>query len=452
MKHLPVTLLLLLIAAATVLAEDHTIYFEGDYSTPQEITETCLGCHEDAGTDILKTRHWNWQGEPFQAENGETVQLGKQNLINNYCIAVTSNWPRCTSCHISYGWADDSFDFSDPKNIDCLVCHDGTGTYRKIPTGAGMPVSTVNLADVAGHVGKPTRRNCGICHFDGGGGSGVKHGDLDESLYDATRDLDVHMGGVDMQCVDCHETVNHKIGGASHGSMATGANLISCTNCHEGEIHSKKKLNDHMASVACETCHAPLFARGTPTKTWWDWSKAGEDREVTEDENGKPTYDKKKGEFRWGKDIMPEYVWFNGSMDVYLPGESIGEGVLSLNHPKGGIQDPGAKITPFKVMRGKQPYDPETGMLIVPHLYGPEGYWKTFDWNRAAEIGMQAAGLEYSGNVDFVETEMYWPINHMIAPKEKALKCTECHGRGDRLDWKALGYEGDPMKTGGRSK
>jgi hypothetical protein len=24
----------------------------------------------------------------------------------------------------------------------------------------------------------------GICHFDGGGGTGVKHGDLDDSLYD----------------------------------------------------------------------------------------------------------------------------------------------------------------------------------------------------------------------------------------------------------------------------
>ena len=44
-------------------------------------------------------------------------------------------------------------------------------------------------------VGLPTRDNCGKCHFDGGGGNNVKHGDLDESLYFPQKDLDVHMGG-----------------------------------------------------------------------------------------------------------------------------------------------------------------------------------------------------------------------------------------------------------------
>ena len=27
-----------------------------------------------------------------------------------------------------------------------------------------------------------------------------------------------------------------------------------------------------------------------------------------------------------------------------------------------------------------------------------------------------------------------WPITHMVAPKEKALACNECHARGGRLD------------------
>jgi len=40
---------------------------------------------------------------------------------------------------------------------------------------------------------------------------------------------------------------------------------------------------------------------------------------------------------------------------------------------------------------------------------------------------------------------MLWPLNHMVAPKENALKCTDCHGEKSRLDWKALGYQkGDP--------
>ena len=60
--------------------------------------------------------------------------------------------------------------------------------------------------------------------------------------------------------------------------------------------------------------------------------------------------------------------------------------------------------------------------------------------------GMAAAGLEFSGEYGFAETESWWKINHMVAPKEKAIKCVGCHakdGRG-RLDWQALGYKGDP--------
>ena len=47
---------------------------------------------------------------------------------------------------------------------------------------------------------------------------------------------------------------------------------------------------------------------------------------------------------------------------------------------------------------------------------------------------MKEIGLPYSGHYAFARTEMYWPVNHMIAPKEKAVTCTECHARtGGRL-------------------
>lgn len=55
------------------------------------------------------------------------------------------NWARCTSCHIRYGWKDASFDFKNGENIDYLVCHEQTGTYKKIPTGAGMSDEKVDL-------------------------------------------------------------------------------------------------------------------------------------------------------------------------------------------------------------------------------------------------------------------------------------------------------------------
>jgi len=75
-------------------------------------------------------------------------------------------------------------------------------------------------------------------------------------------------------------------------------------------------------------------------------------------------------------------------------------------------------------------------------------YNQRFDWTSAAEAGMKASGLPFSGKVDFKETEMYWAINHMVSPADEALGCLDCHGDSGRLDWAKLGYQGDPMRTG----
>ena len=88
----------------------------------------------------------------------------------------------------------------------------------------------------------------------------------------------------------------------------------------------------------------------------------------------------------------------------------------------------------------------------MPKLFGDGGYWQTLSWNSAAKLGMESVGLEFSGNHDFVETEMYWPINHMVVSAEESLSCTSCHGkRGKkRLNWEKLGYKSDPLKSGSR--
>ncbi|MCP5061481.1 MAG: cytochrome C, partial [Ignavibacteriae bacterium] len=101
---------------------------------------------------------------------------------------------------------------------------------------------------------------------------------------------------------------------------------------------------------------------------------------------------------------------------------------------------------------GKQIYDSGNNYLVVPKLFGKGGYWKTFDWNAASELGMKSVDLAYSGKFDFIETEMYWPINHMVVGGDQALSCTACHGKKGtkRLDWTKLGYDGDPLKSGSR--
>jgi len=92
-------------------------------------------------------------------------------------------------------------------------------------------------------------------------------------------------------------------------------------------------------------------------------------------------------------------------------------------------------------MRGKQPYDTVNNSFLVSHLFGKDdaAYWKSFDWNKALRAGMaeaKAVGqteMDFSGKFDFVETRMYWPLTHMVAPKEDALACNECHSKDGRL-------------------
>ena len=458
-------LLLVTLAALPAVAMqfiDDQADLEGPFPDGPSVTAACLDCHDDVAHDFMKTSHWTWQ--PMQDVVGKgQVPLGKKNTVNNFCVAVDSNWPRCTSCHAGYGWKDADFDFSDPEKVDCLICHDQTGKYRKFPTGAGHPTyepkewqgkiwEPVDLAGIARAVGMPSRANCGACHFTGGGGNNVKHGDLEKALLKPAISLDVHMSpdGQDFSCQECHTTDAHDIAGNAMFVSPGGFNHLECTSCHDEDLHAKKILNWHGKSLACQTCHIPEFARANPTKMWWDWSTAGTKGENVKDQWGMDTWLKKKGTFKWDKNVEPTYAWYAGKSGQYLLGDHIvADGITRLNWPEGNREDPRAKIYPFKVMRGKQPYDKQRNVIVVPKLFGKGGFWKSFDWADASAKGMAAAGQEFSGEVGFAETESWWKINHMVAPGEMALKCANCHGPGGRMDWEALGYESDPeQKTG----
>lgn len=369
-------------------------------------------------------------------------------------MAVTSNWCRCTSCHAGYGWKDASFDFSDPSGIDCLVCHDRTGDYAKTPTACGMEKPGLDLVKVAQSVGLPTRANCGACHFYGGGGDGVKHGDLDSTMKAPPGSHDVHMGGQDFTCQDCHQTTRHKIAGSST-TCSVSEGRVACTDCHDERPHAEdhpllRKLNDHGKSIACQTCHIPTFAKARPTLMFWDWSNAGkEGLKLPRDPYFISAYDKKRGILIKRQNVRPAYAWYNGRHRRYLAGDPlILKGVNYLNKPCGDISDPEARITPFKLHTALQPADASYATLVVPKLWG--GFWKHYDWQRAARDGMREAGLRFSGKLTFVKTVLYRRLNHEVVPRQRALSCTHCHSPEGVMDFKALGYKGDPARTGGR--
>jgi octaheme c-type cytochrome (tetrathionate reductase family) len=404
-------------------------------------------------------------------------------------------------CHPGYGFTDDSFDFSDPTRIDCLVCHDTTGTYQK--RLGGMPDRKVDLVHVAENVGHTSRQTCGSCHFSGGGGDAVKHADLSRTLNRPDRRCDIHMGGYDFRCTECHETRNHRIPGRS-SSVAVVEGVKDCEACHTKAPHYgddllDHHLNKHCEAVACNTCHSPVYSKCKPTKVFWDWSKAGDTgRKPKTDPYGEVDYSWKKGEFRWKEAAKPAYAWHNGYWKRILLGDKVDLGrVNHITDPVGSIRDPLAKIYPFKVMRGVQPADAAYRYLLIPHLFGADGYWETLEWQKAFRIGMKAAGLPYSGRYKWVRTHMHWAVKHEVMPKEYALSCVQCHesltgertcdrchqrsrkvdfrklvqqgtdfkamfergrdvkaliGTTDYIGFRDLGYEGDPIVTGGRFK
>jgi octaheme c-type cytochrome (tetrathionate reductase family) len=487
---------------------DHSQFeaLQVDFPDGPAVTTACLTCHTEAAKQIMKTSHWTWichRAKALMEERSE-IAVGKaEHVVNNFCIALASNEPRCTSCHAGYGWKDKTFDFTDETRVDCLICHDQTRTYEKFPTSAGHPVyekdypdgkewpkgsgkmmPPVDLSYVAQNVGTPTRHNCGTCHFFGGGGEGVKHGDMDVNLDDAKglphRSLDVHMAadGADFNCTQCHTTVEHQVAGRCFEFGAYDerefvlrgleTNLLACESCHSPTPHREinSKLDDHADKVSCQACHIPRMAREKATKMWWDWSKAGK-----MNDKGKPLVEKvqlkdekvlsyhgKKGEFIWAKDEVPDYVWFNGTMKhTFIADEiddvtpvkdkcdhshgrldkiDVDKPVVWINRVNTDYADPKARIWPAKIHRGIQPYDPENKRLVIPKLFPGSGsdkgeaYWKSFDWDRAITAGMKYADLPYSGKYDWIQTEMIWPLKHTVAPKEDAVGCAECHVSG----------------------
>ena len=281
---------------------DHKDIIQGPLETSQQVTLRCLECHPDAANQVMATSHWTWESQPFDVPwRDEPVTIGKANQLNNFCISAQGNQKKCMSCHIGVDWqeGEQPFDYSKVENVDCLACHADKSTYSK--GDYGNPAEGTDLLAAARSVKAPDRTTCGACHFNGGGGNNVKHGDLDESLYNPTETTDVHMGRYNLVCTDCHQTEDHVVKGrlVADNYTVDPKEQVACTDCHNEQPHDDERINGHTASVACQTCHIPTMANKNPTKLNWDWSTAGQDK--PEDHF---TFLKIKGDFVYDKEVL----------------------------------------------------------------------------------------------------------------------------------------------------
>ncbi|MBU3947567.1 MAG: tetrathionate reductase family octaheme c-type cytochrome [Proteobacteria bacterium] len=443
--------------AKNTTTADHSRFkaLNQDFTSGPEITKACLSCHTEAADQLKKTLHWTWL-DPNSPKDNQRGKAGYS--INNFCISANAmNDHHCNECHI--GWNEKGKE----TEIDCLKCHgqkkinwEEVFQDYKILTESKDPEENVlakdaqaEIHEAAQSIGRPTRKNCGSCHFSGGGGDGVKHGDLDPSLINPNRKLNVHMGydGQDFECSRCHTTVAHHVAGRIYGTPASETRhsllehdlepKIMCESCHSDKPHElSSKMNDHTDKVACQACHVPVIAKVLPVQRWWDWSRAGKKKDGKPyDVNGpfgKPVYQSTKGDTKWEKNVIPNYLWFNGSIKGFTAKDMIDPSkVVKLAWPEGNRNEKNARIFPFNIHSGKQPYDTVNKTMTTPLLSGEHGYWTTFDWQDSIQRGAKYLNLPFSGKIDFVETAYVFPSTHMVAPREEALKCNQCHTRPD---------------------
>ncbi|WP_243313126.1 hypothetical protein [Fundidesulfovibrio agrisoli] len=449
------------IAAATHLTGSHATRVAG--LDPNNITATCLKCHQTQAAAMGASAHYRWRGDAGGVSN-LTGDVGKLGGMNDYCIYPDFNWLTkltnvdgkavdggCAACHVGKGKKLDATELANPTltNIDCLMCHskkykrtvslDG-GTAHFVPDVAAMGVSA---KQAAADIAKPDRDACLRCHLRSGGGNNNKRGDIEPILTNPPFTHDVHMSadGQKFTCASCHKTTNHRIGGRGVDlrEVDNPAQPVSCTmsGCHTATPHTNtanlSRLNKHAQKIACQTCHIPTFAASTPTDMFRDYSN-------TPQVNAARLYEPW---IQFQSNVTPTYGWSNGTSTFYKFGDPVApqaNGRTLMAGPVGGVNDKPSKLMPLKHHLAKQPVDPATKRLL-PLKMGI--LFQTADVNQAILQGAAAVGWSLPSGYQFADTERLQGIYHGVRPRTQALACATCHtapGVQGPVDFDALGY------------
>ena len=438
-------------------------YSHEEYFEHYEGTKTCLDCHREAAETFFHSQHYQWRGDTPQIVNADAAsRWGKLNTINDFCTNPAQNWiglvhnsrgdvlsKGCSKCHAGL------------RHAARAHAHRGAAREHRLPDlprvrlparplhqrGRLPRVEADPLEEPGGprlvskRISLPKREMCLRCHSASGGGPNFKRGDLEYELAKTDRSYDVHMGddGGDLSCIDCHAGEDHRIRGRGVDLVGTDSpdNLLSCQGeCHDAaSVHEAEILNHHTRRVNCTVCHVSTFARDEATDMVRDWSTP----------KYYPEDDRYTATITMQKDVVPVYAWFNGTTKAQLPQQpaiSLADGTVGMMVPEGSREDPKSKIFAFKLHKGKMPMlDEQT--WIIPILV--EHFFADGDIDSAVKHATEEAygikGAAYS----WVDTVRYMGIFHSVQPKEQAVACLECHSPGGRMDWKALGYPGDPM-------
>lgn len=410
----------------------------------------CLGCHQDEAVDVAGSTHYRWMGDAPDMVNGFGLQQGKlTNAVNSYCINILGDWPVCGTCHVGRGLRPDDSG-ATYTNIDCLMCHNEEYAVQRVrladgSMGVGVPSDTM-----VQNLHRPNRANCLACHAKAGGGDGVKRGDFSlATAANSDPNFDVHMNttGADLDCQSCHVFENHRVIGKGSDLRPTDdparGSEVSCTTCHAGKDtstgHDTTKINDHVARVACQTCHIPLYAKAA-TEIQRDWQRHADGSPADGVSGPGHPFTVKQS------DLTPVYAFWNRRSDNALLGDDAGQtydayfDTYPTSRPVGKVDDAGSKLYPFKYKTAVQPKTLAGNLLIALDTF--EYLKESGNVALAVQKGLANMGLNGDEKYEWITTDTYQLLNHGISSASRALQCANCHGTTAQMDLQGeLGYQ-----------
>jgi len=409
---------------------------------------TCLACHLEEAGQVHGSVMYQWTGQSPQMTTGPGSQGKISGGVNSYCINILGDWQVCGNCHLGLGSLPEETPTQEQlENIDCMLCHQQE--YRRKKVGGvfvpDLDAMSITMDQAVETVHLPVRYNCLQCHAKAGGGDAVKRGDLALAQVATTDDVyDVHMAttGANLMCQSCHVFTDHRVAGRGSDLRPTDSPVeLLCTNCHADmaapEGHEGSSIDRHIARVACQTCHIPVFAKDAldtaateATETHRTWL----DTHSTE-----PPFHPAATTYN---DLTPTYRFWNRLNASYLLYDVARwdptTGRYPTSRPVGSVADPDSKLYPFKYKTAQQPLTTAGSQLIA---LDTAVFFATGDPIAATEQGLVNMGLASDEPFEWVETDTYQMLNHQVSPSEQALGCGDCHGSTERMDLQGeLGY------------
>ncbi len=441
--------------------------------------DTCTACHPDALREITHSVHWyaaskvhGVRGLPDGTWWGmvdRECALAGSTALANWTAATDGHFtPQsagCGMCHIAALPAPPlpagrEATPAEAATVDCLVCHAASydmSVRKTVVTGPdgqrrwGQDRSKKAALSITR---VPTAEACLRCH-EHSFSADYKRG----TPFEADNDVHAAAG---LTCVDCHVTRHHLIAKGQWESDMVANDLpdvaVECSGCHGSSPHRgglAAELNDHVATIACQTCHVSAVS-GVVAEDWG--------RPVADDGHGRysalswfdpipaikglqvPTVTIRGG--------TPDHIW-------RVPNDGSHSAAQSwMAFATASRTSDGAKILPVRALKQILLFDTEMKMHQAPGmgflsddpkmkdfplLLAPdrEVYTETGDIGRAIAAGVakgKAMGLTWSGHWTSMEVPgtSYISVSHAV--RRIGLNCESCHSPHGVLDFAALGY------------